>query len=199
MRFQLLVLLATSLVSYSCGEPVDAVRSHVRDFSLDVPSADIDTEIVTRDIPYHELQARAPVLPAGKDATKIHAWLRLDTRPSNYDDRGGANHDGLNQLMKDTGGRHVDVVIGNSKGYHQYGLMFKGPEWQKKPNGDGVPVFSYAGTYDDAPGEQFTYQGQVDGRKTHKSISDLGQWIPTYIPYRPCPAANLSIHLKLKT
>ena len=168
MKFQVLFLLATSLASYACGESVDA-RSHARDFDLD------DIEIVTRDIPFHEFQKRDPTLPTGKDATKLHAWIRLDTRTTSFDDRSGANHDGLNQLIKDTGGRHVDVVVGKPGEYNAYGLMMtSGAAWQKKPNGDGVPVVAYGGPYDAAPGEQFTYAGQIDQRKTLKSIKATG-------------------------
>ena len=175
MRFHSLLLLATSLISFAYSEPAD-VRSHPRDFSLDVSTAPhIDAEIETRD----GLYRRAPTLPAGKDATKLHVWLRLDTRPITYDDRGGAKHEGLNQLIKDTGGRHVDVVVGNANdGYHEYGLQFVDKNWQKKTNGDGAPIDVYTGDYVAAPGEQFTYQGQVgDGRKTLNSIASVGQYI----------------------
>jgi hypothetical protein len=118
-----------------------------------------------------------PPVPAGKDASKLHVWRRLDTRPTEYDNRSGASHDGLNQLMKDTGGRHVDLVIGNpTKGYREYGLMFQGPDWLTKANGDGAAVEAYGDKYEKETGEKLTYVGQVkDGRRTLDSILKFGK------------------------
>ncbi|QLI71168.1 uncharacterized protein G6M90_00g066750 [Metarhizium brunneum] len=117
----------------------------------------------------------APPVPAGKDATRLHVWIK---RPSTYDDRSGAKHDGLYQLIKDTGGRHKDVVIGNSNGYYEYGLQFNDPSWQKKPNGDGAAVSDYAGPYVEVKGghELYEYKGEVkDKRKTLNSISNAAR------------------------
>ncbi|KID60481.1 hypothetical protein MBR_10355, partial [Metarhizium brunneum ARSEF 3297] len=90
----------------------------------------------------------------------------------------GAKHDGLYQLIKDTGGRHKDVVIGNSNGYYEYGLQFNDPSWQKKPNGDGAAVSDYAGPYVEVKGghELYEYKGEVkDKRKTLNSISNAAR------------------------
>jgi hypothetical protein len=102
MKFQTPLLLLASLLSIVSGE-ADASRSHVRDFSIEVRDAGV------HDDEFANIQKRNPVIPAGKDATKLHVWTRLDTRTTSYDNRGGANHDGLNQLMKDTGGKHVSA------------------------------------------------------------------------------------------
>jgi len=119
--------------------------------------------------------ATGPTLPAGKDATKLHVWTRLDTRPTEYDDRGGASHDGLNQLMKDTGGRHVDVIVGSpSSGFQQYGLKFAGRDWMQKPNGDEAEVEPYNEPYKKTAGEGFKYIGQLDGRSTFNSVKTKG-------------------------
>ncbi|KXX77835.1 hypothetical protein MMYC01_206976 [Madurella mycetomatis] len=169
MRFQsLLFILLTSLVSSVCGE-LSSVRSNLKPVAHAYPRA---TE---RGNGVHLSKRAGPTLPEGEDDSKLHVWLRLDTRPSTYDNRKGAEHDGLNQLMKDTGGRHVDVVVGNSKGYKEYGLQFKDKEWQTKPNGDGAEIMAYSDNYQRVTGERFTYQGQVrDGRKTLNSISTVG-------------------------
>ncbi|OTB04209.1 hypothetical protein M426DRAFT_262431 [Hypoxylon sp. CI-4A] len=180
MKFQTPLLLLTSLISYvsaNAGATValDA-RQHPRDFITDVSNN------VVREIPAEEeshLSKRTPTLPGGKDATKLHVWVRTDNRPITYDDRSGARHDGLNQLMKDTGGRHKDVVIGNDDGgFWEYGLQFENSDWQTKPNGDGAPVDLYAGDYEEVPNgqESYQYRGQVgDGRKTLNSIKTIAQ------------------------
>jgi hypothetical protein len=80
--------------------------------------------------------------------------------------------------MKDTGGRHKDVVVGNSKGYWEYGLQFNDEDWQKKPDGDGAKVSDYAGTYVEVKDghEEFEYKGQVKERKTtFKNIEQTGK------------------------
>ena len=119
--------------------------------------------------------ADSPSVPAGKDATKVHVWTRLDTRKTTYDNRAGPNHDGLNQLIKDTGGRHVDVVIGNpTKGFNEYGLKFSDPLWQQKANGDGAAVEVYALPFEPTQGQTFTYQGQLDGRATINTVKAKG-------------------------
>lgn len=121
-----------------------------------------------------------PAIPAGGNAARIHVWTRLDTRPTNYDNRHGADHDGLNQLMHDTGGRHVDVVIGNANGHMEVGLMFNDRAWMTKANGDGAAVSAYASPYAATPGEQFTYRGQMDGRATLNSAASRGSFPPLF-------------------
>lgn len=169
MRFQsLLFLLLTSLVSSVCGE-LSGVHRDLK------PVAHAYPRVTKRGNGVHLSKRVGPTIPEGEDDSKLHVWIRLDTRPTTYDNRNGADHDGLNQLMKDTGGRHVDVIVGNSKGYNEYGLMFKDKTWRSKPNGDGAEVVAYGDPYDSVAGERFTYQGQVrDGRKTLNSIGTLG-------------------------
>jgi hypothetical protein len=174
MKFQTPLLLLASLFTFVCAETAGAstaldARSHPRDFSGEVNSALEDLHLTKRG---------APQVPKGKDANKLHVWIRTDERPITYDDRSGATHEGLNQLMKDTGGRHKDVIVGNSKSHFEYGLMFDNKDWQKKPNGDGAKVSEYAGDYVEVKGghESYEYKGQVkDGRKTLKSIANIGK------------------------
>lgn len=64
--------------------------------------------------------------------------------------------------MKDTGGRHKDIIVGNpSKRYWEYGLMFEDETWQSKPNGDGATVLSYEANYEEIRNgkEAFQYMG----------------------------------------
>lgn len=177
MKFSPPLLLLVSLLSYVSAEPTAAgstldARLHSRDFVGEANDA-LD--------PAFLLKRAAPPVPYGKDDKKLHVWIRTDERPSTYDDRSGATHEGLNQLIKDTGGRHKDVVVGNSKGYYEYGLQFNDKTWLKKPNGDGAAVSSYDGAYIEVKGghEAFEYKGQVkDGRKTLKSIALVGKQQP---------------------
>ncbi|KAI4866634.1 hypothetical protein F4820DRAFT_416220 [Hypoxylon rubiginosum] len=183
MKFQTPLLLLTSLLSYVSTNAADTTaleaRHHQRDFVRGVSNN------AARDIQAGEesyLSKRDPTLPLGKDDTKLHVWIRTDNRKTTYDARSGANHDGLNQLMKDTGGRHKDVVIGNKDGYWEYGLQFENSDWQTKPNGDGAPIDLYAGSYEQVPGgqETFQYRGQVgDGRKTLNTIKAVGELSPS--------------------
>ncbi|KAI0181174.1 hypothetical protein GGR52DRAFT_567412 [Hypoxylon sp. FL1284] len=179
MKFQTPLLLLTSLLSYVSANPAETTaldaRQHPRDFVGDVSNN------VARDVLAEEesfLSKRAPTVPIGKDETKLHVWIRTDNRPTTYDDRSGANHDGLNQLMRDTGGRHKDVVVGNSNGFWEYGLQFSSSDALSKPNGDGAAIEAYAGIYIEVPGgqESFQYRGQVgDGRKTLNSIGNIAR------------------------
>ncbi|KAF1933104.1 uncharacterized protein M421DRAFT_416692 [Didymella exigua CBS 183.55] len=175
MKFHAPILLVASFFSYvsadvTTDDPVRSVRSHPRDFPVTLPHTPEAFQLSKR---------ATPALPKGKDATKLHVWIRTDERPITYDERGGAPHEGLNQLMKDTGGRHKDIIVGNpSKGYWEYGLMFHDTTWQSKPNGDGAAVLSYEVNYKEIKNgkEAFQYMGQVkDGRKTHNSIATLAQ------------------------
>ncbi|KAI2468944.1 hypothetical protein F4781DRAFT_396449 [Annulohypoxylon bovei var. microspora] len=163
MRFQTPLLLIASLITFVSGEAA-GTRSHPRDLSVE--------NIVDGDIMGHSQRVkRNPVLPPGKDDTKLHVWVRTDKETVTYDSSRGVNHEGLNQMMKDIGGNHVDVVIGNSHGYHEVGLQFANKDWIKKhPNGDGAEIADYWENYITMPQETFEYRGQIDGRKTIASI-----------------------------
>jgi hypothetical protein len=69
------------------------------------------------------------------------------------------------------------VIVGNSKsGYWEYGLEFANDEWKTKPNADGAAIVPYGGDYTGLDTQVFAYKGQVgDGRKTLKTIKDLGK------------------------
>ena len=134
--------------------------------------------------------AAGPSLPAGADSTKLHVWTRLDTRPTTYEGRSGATHNGLNKLMQDTSGRHVDLVVGSPKsGFNEYGLMFADRTWLKKDNADGAPVSAYTGTYGKTTGETFEYKGKLDGRSTLKSVETKGK---SYASRYPRKETNIS-------
>ena len=110
-------------------------------------------------------------------------WLRTDARLITYDDRRGANHDGLNQLVEDIGGRHRDVIVGNGKNLYQYGLEFRPADyrWLEVPNGDGVLVDGYGEEYKSGKGQVLKYIGQVkDGTRTRKSIARIGRRAPSF-------------------
>lgn len=82
-----------------------------------------------------------PSVPQGIDTTnKLQVSLRTDARLITYDDRQGTNHEGLNQLVKDIGGRHRDVIVGKEEIFYQYGLQFfvTDDSWLKVPSGDGT-------------------------------------------------------------
>ncbi|KAK6849980.1 hypothetical protein PG995_013813 [Apiospora arundinis] len=179
MRFQTPLLVAIAgLLSIASAEPSVETREHHRDFSVvrsinEARVAEPSWSAAAkeeRDV-FANILARNPVIPSGKNDKEQHVWTRLDSRPSTYDDRGGAKHDGLNQLMHDTGGRHVDLVIGNPHdGFHEYGLQFLNGDWQGKPNGDGAHVDVYTGAYvevKDKSGkvvETLTWEGHIGGR-----------------------------------
>lgn len=118
-------------------------------------------------------------VPRGTNATnKLHVWLRTDARLITYDDRQGAKHEGLNQLVKDIGGRHRDIVIGNCKTFYQYGLQFclADYRWLEVPNGDGISVEGYGEEYKPGKGQVLQYMGHVkDGRRTLESIARIGE------------------------
>ncbi|KAI1209931.1 uncharacterized protein F4807DRAFT_78661 [Annulohypoxylon truncatum] len=166
MRFQTPLVLIASLITFVSGEAA-GVRSHARDLSIERDTPDLSIEEESH------LLKRNPVLPKGKDDTKLHAWIRTDKETVEYDNRHGISHEGLNQMMKDIGGNHVDVVVGNSKGYYQAGLEFSSKDWIKQhPNGDGAAISEYWEPYVTMPQESFQYQGQIDGRKTLNSVHD---------------------------
>jgi hypothetical protein len=120
-----------------------------------------------------------PSVSRGIDTTnKLHVWLRTDARLITYDDRQSANHEGLNQLVKDIGGRHMDVVIGNGKNVYQYRLEFclADYRWLEVPNGDGTLVDGYGEEYEPGKGQVLQYIGHVkDGRETLESIARIGE------------------------
>lgn len=80
--------------------------------------------------------------------------------------------------MKDIGGRHRDIVIGNCKTFYQYGLQFclADYRWLEVPNGDGISVEGYGEEYKPGKGQVLQYMGHVkDGRRTLESIARIGE------------------------
>ena len=51
-----------------------------------------------------------PTLPSGVDPHGQHMFVRLNTIPKAYPAIGKVDHSGLNKLMFDLGGQHVDLV-----------------------------------------------------------------------------------------
>ncbi|RAL60351.1 hypothetical protein DID88_000127 [Monilinia fructigena] len=161
------ILLLASFLAFVSSE-ADASHSHARDFSIEVRDIRVFSD------GFAGVQKRNPVILSGKGAAKLHVWTRLNTRTASYENGGGSNHEGLNQLMKDTGGKHVDVIVDNTKEYKQYGLEFNDESWQSQLNGDGAKVLDYAERYESAAGEFLTYKGQIgDGRKKLHSIETV--------------------------
>jgi hypothetical protein len=181
MKFSTPFLLLASLVTFISAEPASAgtaveARVHARDFVGEAVDSLDDLQFPKR---------AAPPVPAGKSAKKLHVWIRTDTRSQTYKDRTGATYEGLNQLIKDTGGKHKDLVVGNSQGYYEYGLGFSGDDWKKKTNADGAKITDYAGEYvevtDDKTHqsvESYEYMGQVKDKKTTlDDIKKIGKYL----------------------
>lgn len=62
--------------------------------------------------------------------------------------------------------------------------MFNDKSWMSKKSGDGAPISAYTGAYATAPGEAFTYKGQVkDGRKTLSSLGTVGKFFLFFFPF----------------
>jgi hypothetical protein len=173
MKFTAPILLLASLFTYASAEAAsadadtDISRTHSRDFT---PEALSENHLTARG---------APKIPKGGDDKYMHVWIRTDKRPKTYTSSTYSSYAGLGQLMKDTGGQHKDVVVGNSKGYTEYGMGFDGDSWKKKDNADGAKVCDYSGKWDEVKDgqEKYEYKGQVKNMKeTTKSIEKMGKW-----------------------
>jgi hypothetical protein len=171
MKFTTPIMLLASLFTYASAEAADAgtdiSRDHPRDFSPEVLSS-------------NHLAARgAPKVPKGGDDKYMHVWVRTDKRPKTYVDSTYKSYDGLDKLMKDTGGQHKDVVVGNSKGYYEYGMGFEGDSWKKNKDGaDGAKVKEYSGKWEEVKDgqEKYEYKGQCkSGKESHKTIEKMGE------------------------
>ena len=56
-----------------------------------------------------------PTLPSGVDPRGQHMFVRLNAIPKAYPAIGKVDHSGLNKLMFDLGGQHVDLVCQHSR------------------------------------------------------------------------------------
>jgi len=101
MRFQSPLFVLAALITYVAGESVS--RSHVRNFNPEAQNLRREAGIQGS---YSHVQKRNPVIPEGKPENRLHIWIRLNTEPLEMNVE-GVSHEGFNQLIKDTGGRHV--------------------------------------------------------------------------------------------
>lgn len=143
MKFLDLSIAIVSLVGFTIGHPLLDERKEVSN--------------------YHPIEARtdAVSIPAGKDGNALHLWLRLDTTDAVYDNRAGIDHSNLNQVIKDMGGQHTDVIVGTKSSKREYGLLFSDKSWLKMPNGDGATIEPYGLNYKKLEGQRVTYVGQL--------------------------------------
>ena len=106
-----------------------------------------------------------PQLPSGVDPNGLHLFTRLNTVPKAYPPFGSVNHAGLNKLMADLGGQHVDVIHGNpDKGYIECGLTLVDMAWTKThSNADGYPVYARCVPVVHGERDLYTYMGEYEG------------------------------------
>ncbi|GAB1310927.1 hypothetical protein MFIFM68171_01137 [Madurella fahalii] len=165
MKFKsLLFLLLTSLISSVLAE-LSHSGSHARG-SILVVRADAKTTKKKgggKKPPPSSSKNIGPEIPEGKDKTKLHVWVRVEPLGELYDNRHGIDHQGMNNLMIQIGGKHCDVVVGNpSQGFRQLGLLIDEADWmKKKPNGDGATVKVENSAYKKVPDETIQYKGQA--------------------------------------
>ena len=138
---------------------------------IDLDIRDFDEEYVTLvaqgSSPLGGSGGWAPRLPVGADPSGHHLFIRLDTVPKAYPPFGGSvDHAGLNKLMADMGGQHVDVVYGSpSKGYRECGLALVDMAWTRThSNADGYPVDARCRQLLVGGRDEYAYVGQYDGR-----------------------------------
>ncbi|MCJ1413702.1 hypothetical protein MMC32_000026 [Xylographa parallela] len=114
--------------------------------------------------------AGGPLLPAGLDSREYHMFSRLDTIPKAYPPVGSIDHAGLNKLMADLGGQHVDVVYGNpAQGYRECGLILVDMAWtETHSNADGYPVVAQCRRLYPGEMDKYTYIGQYAGGSVEK-------------------------------
>ncbi|MCJ1405533.1 hypothetical protein MMC11_008761 [Xylographa trunciseda] len=163
---------------YARGSELDDRLRYRRDAEeydlLDLEIRDLDEEYVTLMMNGNGLssssRAGGPHLPAGLDSSGNHMFFRLNTIPKTYPPFGSVDHAGLNKLMADLGGQHVDVVYGNpSKGYHECGLILVDMAWTKThSNADGYPVTAQCRELFLGEMDEYTYIGQYSGGSVEK-------------------------------
>jgi hypothetical protein len=106
-----------------------------------------------------------PQLPIGANPQGFHLFIRLNTIPKAYPPFGIINHAGLNKLMADLGGQHVDVVYGSPlNGYSECGLALIDAKWTTThSDADGYPVKAVCRPL--IPGERdaYSYVGEYGG------------------------------------
>ncbi|MCJ1293580.1 hypothetical protein MMC34_005135 [Xylographa carneopallida] len=141
---------------------------------LDLDIRDLDEEYVTLrmngDGLYHKNGAGGLRLPVGLDSSAPHVFFRLNTIPKAYPPFGSVDHAGLNKLMADLSGQHVDVVYGNpSTDYRECGLILVDMAWTKThSNADGYPVVAQCRELYHGERDEYTYLGQYSGGSVEK-------------------------------
>src|SRR3569833_737454 len=108
-----------------------------------------------------------PGIPKNAADDEWHVLLRLDTRSITYvgntgKDKKPISMDGLNQVIKQMGGRHHDVLVGKKKDTcYVYELVWSGNDWKDKKDADGAAIMGRQGTYSAISGEKVPYMGSL--------------------------------------
>ena len=158
---------------YARDSELDDWLLHRRDVEeddlLDLEIRDLDEEYVTLIVNGNgrssSSRAGGPHLPAGLDSSEDHMFFRLNAIPKAYPPVGSVDHAGLNKLLTDLAGQHIDVVYGDpSKGYRECGLILVDMAWTKThPNADGYPVVAQCRELLLGEKDKYTYVGQYSG------------------------------------
>lgn len=104
--------------------------------------------------------------PLKVDPTRVQVWIRLDkTIPTEdfYKNDQGFTHTALKNLIREAGGQHTDVVIGNKDHWIEYGIFFeRGPWADSAESALGYPT--RVRVYDLKPKQnvKWTYVGLLD-------------------------------------
>ena len=111
-----------------------------------------------------------PLLPRDADPIGFHIFTRLNTIPKAYPPFGNVDHAGLNKLMADLGGQHVDVVYYKpSSGFHECGLFLKDMLWTRThSNADNYPVIPMCRELQRGERDLYTYVGQYGGESVKR-------------------------------
>ncbi|KAI7909592.1 hypothetical protein M0657_011777 [Pyricularia oryzae] len=104
--------------------------------------------------------------PLNVDPKRVQVWIRLDkTIPTEdfYKNDQGFTHTALKNLIREAGGQHTDVVVGNKDKWIEYGIFFeRGPWADSAESALGYPT--RVRVYDLKPKQnvKWTYVGLLD-------------------------------------
>src|SRR3569833_601106 len=128
-----------------------------------------------------------PGLPANADPNLLHVDHRLDKRPARAIEGNkemGITMDNLKQLLKDMYGRHIDVLIGNSKECKSFDLAFKDKTWLNYNDGDGAPIQARERAYMDlGADQQLQYKGHLPAGTTLAKVHSERRFILLRVRY----------------
>lgn len=103
-------------------------------------------------------------LPPGADNTKQHMWIRRNIDIVEVPPEGLIRHDGLNQVIKDIGAKHVEVLYSSPQHKHVIRISLQPLEWRKRfPNGDGADTRVWTRSFKAFwPTDRVQYVGEID-------------------------------------